>query len=175
MDEVYIVEGAFTGPKGFPFDRVIEISVTRMCADGTDFDTVYDSFIYADPMDIGKDALDYLEQNHGITAEVLYASPEESVVIKELTEKLRDKECTSFDVNQTFGKFLCVEPWDLNGELTMLPSIRSRLPPEYSKTLKDAYDYVTPGNPMGVQGTNSMDMCLMSTSIMMQLRRTGYF
>ncbi|MBE6528618.1 MAG: hypothetical protein E7Z64_05600 [Thermoplasmata archaeon] len=175
MDDVYIVECAVTGPSGFPADRVVEVAVCRMFKDGTDFDTIYDSFIFADPLDLGKDSLDYLQDNYGITAETLYSAPSESEVVKEVLAKLKDKECTSFNVNFTFGRFLCVEPWDLNGELTLFPSIASRLPMEYSKTLRDAYDYVTPGNPMDVKGDTAMDRCLMSTSIMMKLRQTGYF
>lgn len=176
MDDVFVVEAAFSGPRGFPLDRVIEVSVCRMHKDGNDFDTLYDSFVFADPMDLGKDSLDFIQENYGITAETLYASPEEETVVKELREKLGDDaECTSFNVNRTFGQFLCVEPWDLNGEVTLLPSISSRLPPEYSNSLKDAYDYVTPGNPMGIEGKTSMDNCLMATSIMMKLRQTGFF
>ena len=175
MDDVYVVEAAFTGPKGFPMDKVVEVSVCRMHRDGTDYDTIYDSFVGCDPMDLGKDALDFLNDNYGITAETLYAAPDEDVVVKELLAKLRDTECTSFDVNRTFGQFLCVEPWDLNGELTLLPSLSSRIPPEYRHSLKEAYDYVTPGNPMDVSGSTSMDLCLMSTSIMMRLRTTGFF
>jgi len=176
MDDVFVVEAAFSGPKGFPLDRIIEVSVCRMHRDGTDYDTVYDSLVHADPMDLGKDSLDYIQENYGITAEMLYAAPDEEVVVKELRSKLdSDAECTSFNVNRTFGQFLCVEPWDLNGEVTLLPSISSRLPPEYSKTLREAYDYVTPGNPMGIEGSTSMDKCLMSVSIMMKLRQTGFF
>ena len=175
MDDVYVVECAFTGTKGFPIDRVVEVAVCKMFKDGTDFDTVYDSFIFADPMDIGKDALDFLQENYGITTEILYSAPEEDIIVKEVYDKLAGKECTSFNVNLTFGKYLCLEPWDLNLELTMLPSISSRLPIEYSKDLKLAYDYVTPGNPMDIQGHTAMDRCLMSTSIMMKLRQTGFF
>ena len=174
MDDVYVVEAVFTGPKGFPMDKVVEVAVCRMHRDGTDYDTVYESTVFSDPMDLGKDALDYILENSGITAEMLYASTPEDVVVKELTAKLRDTECTSFNVNRTFGQFLCVEPWDLNGELTLLPSISSRLPPEYSKDLKAAYDYASPGNPMKVEGSRAMDLCLMSTSIMMRLRQGGY-
>ncbi len=174
MDEVYVVEAAFSGPKAFPVDKVIQVAVCRMHANGMDFDTVYDSMVFADPMDLGKDSLDYIEENYGITAESLYSAPEEDVVVKELRGKLIDKECTSFDVNRTFGRFLCVEPWDLNGELTLLPSIASRLPSEHCSDIKDAYDYVTPDNPMGIAGSTAMDRCLMSTSILMKLRQTGY-
>ena len=164
-----------TGPGGFPQERVVEVSVCRMYSDGTDFDTMYDSFVFAEPMDLGKVSLDYLSDNYGITAEMLYVAPPEDIVVRELFDKLRDRECTSFDVNRTFGQFLCVEPWDLNGEVTFLPSISGRIPPEYAGDIKSAYDYVTPGNPMDVHGSTSMDLCLMSTSIMMRLRQSGYF
>jgi len=175
MDDVYVVEAAYTGPKGFPMDRVVEVAVCRMHKDGSDFDTIYESFVFADPIDLGKDSLDFMQEEYGITSETLYVAPSEDVVAKELLMKLQDAECTSFNVNRTFGQFLCVEPWDLNGEVTLLPSISSRLPPEHSKSLEEAYNYVTPGNPMEIKGKTAMDRCLMSTSIMMKLRSTGFF
>jgi len=175
MEDVYVVEIATSGPQGYPMDRVVEISATRVLADGSDFDTVYDSFVFADPLDIGKDSLDYLDENYGIDPGTLYSAPDLGTVRREVLDKLKDKVCTSFNVGYTFGSYLCVEPWDFNGEMEFLPSIASRLPPEHSATLDDAYSYVSPGNPLGIQGKTSMDMCLMSTSIMMGLRRSGFF
>ncbi len=60
MDDVYVVEAAMSGPKGFSMDRVVEVAVCRMHKNGMDFDTVYDSFVYAEAMDLGKDSLDYI-------------------------------------------------------------------------------------------------------------------
>jgi len=175
MDEVYIVEAAFTGERGFPQERTVEVAVCRMHADGTDFDTLYQSFVHADPMDIGKGALDYLLDNYGITADALYIAPDEEIVAKELLSKIKDKECTSFHVNRTFGQFLCFEPWDLTGEVYLFVSISSRLPAEVASDVVEAYQKMFPDNPMGVVGKTAMDRCLMSTAIMMRLRQNGLF
>jgi len=175
MDDVYVVEAAFTGEKGFPQERTVEVAVCRMHADGNDFDTVYQSFVHADPMDIGKNALDYLSENYGITADALYMAPGEEIVAKELLNKIRDKECTSFHVNRTFGQFLCFEPWDLTGEVYLFVSISSRLPGDIASDLVEAYQKMFPDNPMGVEGKTAMDRCLMSTAIMMRLRQNGLF
>ena len=171
MDDVYVVECATTGDKGFPYNKVVQIAICKMHKDGEDYDTIYDSFISVDPLDIGKEGLDHLQSHYGITAETLYAAPDEEYVIKEVFSKLSGTECTSFNVNHTFGKFLCVEPWDLNMELTMLPSISSRLDLEFSKDIQVAYEHYAPGNPMQITGRTAMDRCLMSLSLMMLLRR----
>ena len=73
MDDVYVVEIAVTGPKGAPKDRVAEGAVGRGRSDGSDFETVYNDSVALDPLDLGKEPLDYMEANYGITPEDLYA------------------------------------------------------------------------------------------------------
>lgn len=181
MDEVYVVETVNSGAKGVPNDVVVEVAVCRMNREGTDYDTVYNESISIDPMDLGKESLDFLEKEHGITAESLYMGESEEVVVKRLQEAIYGKECTSFDVNLTFGKFLCFEPWDMTRELTLLPPISWRLPRELRvqkeegvPAVASAYREMCPGDPAGVgSGRRALDLAQMSVFLMMGLRRNG--
>ncbi|MGN0098391.1 MAG: hypothetical protein ACI38Y_03580, partial [Candidatus Methanomethylophilaceae archaeon] len=114
--------------------------------------------------------------------EGLYMGDPEGEVVKGLQNAIFGKECTSFDVNFTFGRFLCFEPWDTTGELTLLPSYSVRLqrdmrdPPEGEYAIPYTYSKVCPGDPAGVgDGRTALDLAHMSASIMCVLRREGFF
>ena len=79
MDDVYVVEVAVTGPKGAPKDRVAEVAVCRVLSDGSDFETVYNDSVALDPLDLGKEPLDYMEANYGITPEHFSALAENAM------------------------------------------------------------------------------------------------
>lgn len=183
MDEVYVVEIATTGPKGAPDDGVAEVAVCRMLADGSDFDTVYDGSVLMDPRDLGKDALDHLTNVYGIKPEELYSGEDLDIVAKGLQKTIFGKECTSYNVGNVFGKHLSFEPWDCAREVTLLPSISSRLdadlrgPPETEHELiRKAYDSLCPGDPACVGGgRRAMDLAQMATSVLMVLRKDGWF
>ena len=84
MDDVYVVELATTGPSGYPKDTVAEIAVCRVLSDGSDFETVYNDGIALDPKDLGKDPLDYMEENYGIVPEDLYVGSDVSRVASDV-------------------------------------------------------------------------------------------
>lgn len=182
MDDVYIVEIAATGDNGMPKDTVAEVAVCKMFSDGSDFETTYYGRIALDPRDLGKDALDHLADVHGIGPEGLYMGDPEDTVVRGLQDAIFGKECTSFDVNLTFGRFLCFEPWDTTGELTLLPSYSVRLdrdirnPPEGELAIPYAYSKLCPDDPAGIgKGRTALDLAQMSASMMCILRRGGYF
>ena len=182
MDDVYIVEIASTGNDGMPKDTVAEVAVCRMFSDGSDFETVYYGRIALDPRDLGKESLDHLATVYGIEPEGLYMGDPEEMVVKGLQDAFFGKECTSFDVNFTFGRFLCFEPWDTTGELTLLPSYSVRLdrdlrnPPEGEYAIPYAYSRMCPDDPAGVgEGRTALDLAQMSASMMCVLRRNGFF
>ena len=183
MDDVYVVEIAATGPKGMPKDTVAEVAVCRMLADGSDFDTVYDCMVAMDPRDIGKEGLDYLTSNYGIQPEELYSGEEQSVVVSQLQKAVFGRECTSYNVGAVFGKYLSFEPWDCARELTLLPSISMRLdkelkgaPEKEHELIRKAYDTLCPGDPACVgDGRRAVHLAQMAASVLMRLRRDGWF
>lgn len=183
MDEVYVVEIATTGSAGAPRDAVAEVAVCRMLADGSDFDTVFDSVIALDPRNIGKDALDFLSEEYEINAEDLYAGEELSDVVSRFQGKVFGRECTSYNVGAVFGKHLNFEPWDCTRNLTVLPSISIRLdsdlkgPPEREHALiREAYERMCPGDPACVGGgRRAVHLAQMAVSVLMRLRHDGWF
>ena len=183
MDEVYVVEVSTTGPKGAPADAVAQIAVCRMLPDGSDFDTVYDAMVAMDPKDLGKESLDHLSGCFGINPEDLYLGEDLDRVVRDVQEIIFGKECTSYNVGNVFGKHLSFEPWDCAREVTLLPSISSRLdtdlrgPPEMEHELiRRAYDTLCPGDPSCVgDGRRAMDLAQMATSVLMVLRKDGWF
>ncbi len=181
MDDVYVVEIAATGPRGYPNDSVAEIAVCRVFGDGSDFETVYNDGVFLDPKDLGKDPLDYMQANHGIEPEDLYAGSEISRVAEDFQKAVFGKECTSYNVGSTFGRFLSFEPWDSAGEVTILPSISVRLPPELKgppekehELIRLAYGSLCPGDPACVgDGMHAIHLAQMASSVLMELRRRG--
>lgn len=182
MDEVYVVEVATTGPNGAPNDGVVQIGICRMLPDGSDFDSVYSGTVCIDPRDIGSDSLNYLSERYGIMAEHLYAGEPSDVVIGCFQDSVFGKDCTSFNVANVFGKHLNYEPWDATRNLTLLPSICSRLDPEFKARPEDypdsivrAYRRFCPEDPAEVgEGRGAMELSMMSVSVLMQLRQNGF-
>ncbi len=182
MDDVYVVQIASTGPKGLPSDAVAQVAVCRMMADGSDFDTVYFETVSLDPLDLGKDALDFMSEAYGINAEHLYSGSDAAAVSKGLQDVIYGKDCTSYNIGNVFGKYLSFEPWDCAREVTLLPSVSMRLdpdlkgPPEKEHLLiRQAYGRLCSGDPADVgSGKNALDLAQMSVSVMMELRKAGF-
>jgi hypothetical protein len=182
MEDVYVVEIVDTGPRGIPYDTVVQVAACRMFADGEDFDTVYSGCIAREPMDLGKESLDHIEEVYGITPEELYDGDTEEDVAEGLRQAILGKECTSFDVQHTFGRFLSFEPWDTARELTLLPSFSSRIPrgmrpgPNVPANIASVYSALCPDDPFSVgTGRSALDLATMSCGILMRLRRDGMF
>lgn len=181
MDDVYVVELTTTGPSGFPKDDIAEVAVCRMDADGMDFSTVYNDGIALDPRDLGKDALDWLQSGYGMDPEELYAGSPKERVVDRVQGILYGRECSAYNVNNVFGRYLCFEPWDMTGNATLLPSISLRLPPdmkgpagEEHLQIRRAYDALCPDDPAEVgDGRRAIHMAQMATCVLMVLRRRG--
>lgn len=182
MDDVYVVEIATTGPKGAPIDGVAEVAVCRMLADGSDFDTVFDSMISRDPRDLGKVSLDFMSSTYGIEPEELYAGEKEMHVVRRFQDLVFGRDCTSYSVGNVFGKHLSFEPWDCTGNLTLLPSISVRLDPELRgppereyELVRSAYERFCPGDPACVgDGRRAVHLAQMAVSVLMRLRIDGW-
>lgn len=183
MDEVYVTELVTTGNAGYPKDEVVEIAVCRMLADGSDFDLVYNDAVQLDPRDLGKDALDFLLSDCGMEPEELYAGEDQAEVARRLKDVLYGKECTAYNVGNVYGKYLCFEPWDMTRNATLLPSISMRLDPELKgpperehDLIVKAYETLCPGDPAQVGGgRRAIHLAQMAVSVLMGLRREGWF
>ena len=181
MEDVYVVQVAPTGPRGCPDDAVAEIAICRVLQDGSDFDTVYSDGVALDPMDLGKAPLDYMSSEFGIEPEDLYAGSELRRVVSDFQRVVFGKQCTSYNVANSFGKHLSFEPWDAARNLTLLPSISCRLPSEFKgpaenepALIRRAYDSLCPGDPAGIDGgRHAIHLAQMAAEILCLLRRNG--
>ncbi len=80
MGDIYVAEIASTDPRGTPWGKAVQAAVCRVDGRTGLFDTIFFETVYADPLDLGKDALDRLSAEYGIYAESLYSGlPEEEV------------------------------------------------------------------------------------------------
>jgi len=181
MDDLYVVEIAATGAKGLPADAVAEVAVCRLPGDGSEFETVFWGRVMLDPLDIGKEALDHLESVYGITAESLYAGDPEEEVSKGLQEAIYGKECCSYDVGFTFGRFLSFEPWDTAREVEVVPSYHLMLPDTVkgdsaASSIAAAYDAMFPGDDAGIlEESGALRLAQMSAAIVQRLREEGLY
>jgi hypothetical protein len=181
MDDLYVVEIAATGAKGLPADAVAEVAVCRLPGDGSEFETVFWGRVMLDPLDIGKEALDHLESVYGITAESLYAGDPEEEVSKGLQEAIYGKECCSYDVGFTFGRFLSFEPWDTAREVEVMPSYHLMLPDTVkgdsaASSIAAAYDAMFPGDDAGIlEESGALRLAQMSAAIVQRLREEGLY
>ncbi len=181
MTETYVVEIVATGAGGYPKEQVAEIAICRIT--GTEFETTYCNGICLDPLDLGKNSLDYLSENHGIEAEDLYTGSPLDAVVADVQKLLFGNECTAYDAGNVFGRYLAFEPWDLTGNATILPSLSSRLPrdlkgpvSEESRMLESAYETLCPGDPAQTNGgRRALHLAQMASCILLELRGRGLY
>jgi len=182
MDSIMVTEIAETDPRGLPWGRVIQVAVCRVDPESGIYDTVLNETVKADPLDLGKPALDRLLDVYGINTEELYLGEDQDVVSERLIDVLAGADCVSFDVG-TFGNFLCYEPWNLNGLATFYPSMSRFLPAqavpledEKVDPLRKAYDIMCPGDTAGVgERKGAYERAQMSASVLSALIRAGLF
>lgn len=176
-----VVEIASTGPAGYPADQVAEVAVCRI--EGTDFVTVYDDVVALDPLDLGKEPLDYMSEQYGIDVEDLYMGMPIDDVVSHVQDVLFGNECTSYDVGNVFGRYLSFEPWDATGNSELLPSLCARLPRELKGRpweehvkLREAYESLCPGDPADVgDGMHAGHLAQMASSVLLALREQGLY
>lgn len=181
MEDLYVVEIAATGTKGAPSDAVAEVAVCLLPGSGSEFETVFWGRVMLDPLDIGKESLDHLESEYGVTAESLYAGDPEEEVVKGLQDAIFGKECCSYDVGFTFGRFLSFEPWDTAREVEVMPSYRLMLPDTVkaetaAQSIAAAYDAMFPDDDAGIlEEQGALRLAQMSASIVQRLREEGLY
>lgn len=181
MDEVYVVEVATTGVNGCPRDRVAEIAVCKVS--GRDFETVYFETLALDPLDLGKESLDYMSETFGIEPESLYAGIEEDAAVSAIQKIIFGKYCTSYTVGNVFGRYLSFEPWDATRNVTLLPALSARLPQEFKGApweepirLAEAYRAFCPDDPAQVgEGRRAIHLAQMASSVLLDLKDRGMY
>jgi hypothetical protein len=112
------------------------------------------------------------------------AEPADSVV-REVKDILKGGTVTSFDVANVFYRYMIPEPWDMTFEVSIMPSVSSRMP--YSLRCREPYEenraimraYAAiygeeaPLIPSGP--ATALDLALMTAYIIINLRRQSKY
>ncbi len=184
MGEILVIELNGTGPKGYPDDLVAEIAVCRILPDYGDFDTVYQKTVSHDPLNLGRQSLEWIYEKSGMPAEEFYYGTGMAEIASEVKEIVGGNEVACFDVREVFGKYLLYEPWDMTFDVTVLPSVSFRISSgkgsdktaEINGRISSAYLDMYPGDPAGIgRGRRALHLAQMTSMILIGLRRAGLY
>lgn len=184
-ENLFVIQVISTGQYGYPKDGVAEIGIASVDLDSGEIRSVYQNRIRHEPDSLDESKTEYLEKNSCIKVSDLTGADRADLVIKEVKEILRGGTVTSFDVANVFYRYMIPEPWDLTFEVSVMPSVSSRLPyslrcrepSEENKTIVKAYSSfygddatLCPSGP-----ATALDLALMTAHIISSLRRQGKY
>ena len=182
-DPIYVIESISDGAEGHPYDEVLSIAVCEVDLDGGDFNTVFSETIQAEPRYVGKRKLDYAESK-GLDVQELYTGLPQGEVVRKLQDIVRGKYVTSYDIRQQFTKYLCNDPWDLTGSVTIMPSIMMRqpislkckYPEDEPDIIVKAYCKAYRNDPIGVgRKRGAMELAQMASMVAISLHARGKY
>jgi len=177
--EVYVIQVISDGPMGFPDDEIVQIGITAVDIGHSDVESVYLSTILSDPDQLSEEKKDYLRTYTSLSDDDLRKGIPLDEVYKEVKSLLFGSDATSFNITNTFTKYLINEPWDLTHEVTIMPSVGSRLPSDlYSAdaskekgSIIEAYNRIFPDDPNGIgSAETALDLALRTSYILLFLR-----
>lgn len=181
--DVYVVQIITSGANGFPDDEVVDIGICGLDLERMEADSVYSMTIRYDVDAWPQEKRDYLAQS-GITADMVRSGAASDDVSHDVKELLNGGSAASFDIRNVFYRYMVNEPWDLTKEVSVMPSICSRLPasqrcispPDENEKILYAYGRMFPDSPADLsEGPRALDYALMSSAILMELRKKGRY
>lgn len=181
--DVCVIQVVSDGPDGFPRDEIVDIGICGIDLGRMEVESIYSMVIAHDTSSWGPGKMEYASR-YGITdADIARGSPPEDVCM-DVKDILRGRSAASFDIRNVFYGYMVNEPWDLTREVSVMPSICSRLPmwrrssapSEENSGIRYAYGRMFPDDPMDVKdGMRALDHALMSSAILMELRERGRY
>jgi len=176
--DVCVLQVVTDGPGGFPEDEVVDIGICGIDLENMEAESIYSMFIsYDDPV-LTEEKKKYLAGN-GISADDLRKGAPIGSVSADVKRILDGRSVASFDIRNVFYRYMVNEPWDLTKEVSVMPSICSRLPRSLNKgpseenlAIRNAYRKIFNDDIMDVgEGKRALDHALMSSAILMELRK----
>ena len=176
--DVCIIEVNSSGSKGFPDDEVVEIGICGADLKKADVETLYSSFIRYDTDSWNAEKKEHLK-NSGISLKDISNGTDLDVVCKDVKKILGGRSATSYDIRDVFHRYMVNEPWDLTKEVTVMPSVCSRLPLPRAggnERIVSSYNSMFRDDPMNVKnGRSALDFALMTSAILVELRKKGRY
>jgi len=177
--DVCVLEVNTSGPKGFPDDEVIEIGICGVDLAGMSTENLYSARIRYDTSFWSEEKKEYTKRC-GITFDDIDNGVPLDTVCKTVKGILRGRSVASYDIRNVFYRYMVNEPWDLTKEVTIMPSVCSRLPSSHRCNIpsdenihiRNSYSKIFSDDPMNVgDGNSALDAALMTSAIMMELRK----
>lgn len=183
MSEITVVQVITGGDRGFPYDSIVQIGYVTV---DTESDVLDEGTLVTIRSD--RDGWPQREREYvgdRVSDEELENGLDMDEAVIKVRSGLRGKDATSFEISNTFGKYLSFEPWDLTLETSILPSISFRLPStvrgmDTSKEnlfIDRAYSRYLPDDPLGTGGKrrDALDYAKESAMLLLFLRRKGLY
>ena len=183
MGRYSVIEIIANGDRGFPYDSVIQIGYV-------DVDTETGELSDGDIITIKSDADSWSQKERdyvgdSVSEEDLRNGTELAAAVERVKSDLKGKDATSFEIANTFGRYLSFEPWDLTFETSILPSISFRLPStvrgmDSSKEnvyIERAYSRYLRDDPLGLgnRRRDALDYARESAMLLLFLRDRGLY
>ena len=181
--DILVLEVISNGTDGYPKDDVVDIGICGIDFETSRIDSIYSAVVYHDVSewdDSKKDAV----ASQGISLDDIVRGIPPGDVRSHLGEKIHGTPVASFDVRNVFTKYMVNDPWDFTKEVTIMPSVASRLPPslgckvpsEENTCIRRAYQKLFEGDPMNIESRSSaLDHALMTAAILLKLRKAGRY
>lgn len=184
-ENLFVIQVISTGQDGYPKDGVAEVGIASVDLDSGEIRSVYQNRIRHEPGSLDGSKTEYLEKNSCIKVSDLAGADPADLVVKEVKEILKGGTVTSFDVANVFYRYMIPEPWDLTFEVSVMPSVSSRLPYslrcrepfEENKTILKAYFslYGDDATLCSEGSATALDLALMTARIICGLRWQGKY
>jgi len=177
--DIYVIQVISDGPNGFPKDEIVQIGIGAVDLGNNDVESVYFATVKSNPDEWSDEKKEYLHTNSLLSDDDVQNGVSLDEVYKQVKSILSGSDVTSFNIVNTFTKYLINEPWDLTHEVTIMPSVGSRLPSNFYSTdiskekglIIKAYDKIFPDDVNGIgSGETALDLALRTSYILLFLR-----
>lgn len=189
VDEIYVLDTETTGLKGAPLDVVVDIGITKVDIAEGKVEDVYSSVLGYDVDkwdDYRRNA--WIFENTDMTLDMVREAPPAERVMRDVSNILKDKAVTAYNVGYDMKKFLYLDPWCLNGtfrecyDIMLAATDVCKIPSEYYgrkyryPKLDYAYAHIVDGDPAGIHGVQdhrALSDARMASYLMIELYRSG--
>ena len=181
--DVCVLEVNTNGPKGFPDDEVIEVGICGVDLTRMSTENLYSAMIRYDTRLWSDGKKEYVKRC-GIMPEDIDGGVPLDTVCKDVKRILNGRQVASYDIRNVFYRYMVNEPWDLTKEVVTMPSVSSRLPSSHRRGMpsdenlhiRNSYSRMFNDDPMNVgEGKGALDIALMTSAILMELRKNGRY
>ena len=181
--DVFVLEIISSGPGGYPEDEVVDIGICGIRFEDSRIDSIYSATVRCDTSEWDDTKKNRLISCGISIQEIMHGIPVEDVCAR-VKDILNNRAVASFDVRNVFSGYMVNDPWDLTKEVSIMPSVSSRLPAsmgcripsDENVCIRNAYNRVFDDDPMNIKaGENALDHALMTSAILLRLRKTGRY